>query len=217
MTHLQFSFPYGSLMSNRQIGFIIVFLAALHCAPTCCAQSIWAKRNPRFSHFFFDTGARRAGDLLTVLVRENTDVTNRDQRSLGKTTSAGFDFDFAGASTGAASSANATIAKNSNREFDGDSQYQIARQFTDRITVQVIEVRPNGDLVIAGSRTQVVGEEQRQLMISGVVRPQDVSANNTVTSQYVADFRVEYQGCGPETHFTNQGWVGRITNRIWPF
>jgi flagellar L-ring protein precursor FlgH len=197
--------------------FILTALLLLACSELATAQSIWARRDPHFSTLFFDTGARQVGDLLTVLIRENTDVTSRDQRSLDKATSGGFNFDFAGASTAASSSANANISADSARDFQGNSQHQINREFIDRITVKIVEELPNGNLRIEGSRTQHISEERRKLVIRGTVRPQDISSSNTITSQYIADFQIGYQGCGPESHFTNQGWLGRAVSRVWPF
>ena len=195
----------------------LILLFILLCAPVVSAQSIWAQRDHHFSMLLIDTSARREGDLLTLLVQENTDVSSRDQRTMGKSSSGGFDFDFAGESTAGSSSASGNVSANSSRDFDGNSQHQIAREFSDRITVQVVKVQRNGNLSIVGSRIQNVGEERRLLRVSGVVRNRDISANNTIASNLVSDLRIEYQGCGPESHFTNQGWFGRVVSRVWPF
>lgn len=196
---------------------LLPIIFALLCAQVAFSQSIWAHRDPHFSNFYRDTGARHVGDLITVLIRETTDMTSSDQRSLGKQTSGGFDFDFAGATDVASSSATTNMSANSQRDFSGNSQHQINREFVDRITVQIVEEMPNGNLKIQGARTRHIGEERRKLVVSGYVRPQDITGNNTIASQYIYDLRVGYQGCGPESHFTNQGWFGRAVSRIWPF
>jgi flagellar L-ring protein precursor FlgH len=198
--------------------WMLLMLLTVGClAPAASAQSLWPRRNPRFAFMFTDTSARQVGDLLTILVSENTDVQNRDQRALDKSSDAGYSFDLAATSTRAASSASLDISGDSTRTFDGNSQYRVEQEFTDRITVQVTHVLPNGNLVLAGQRSRIVGGEQRQLEISGIVRPIDVSPDNTVRSQFVANFQVRYGGCGAESNFTNQGWGGRLINRLWPF
>ena len=196
---------------------LILSILCLFAVRTAHAQSLWQQRNPRFSFLFTDTSARHVGDLLTILVSENTDVQNRDQRALEKTSDSRFSFDYAGAASSGSSSATLDLAGDSSRTFDGNSQYTVEQEFTDRITVQVVELLPNGNLLVAGKRRRIVGDEQRQLEITGIVRPYDVSPDNTVRSQYVGNFQVRYQGCGPESHFTNQGWAARVLNRVWPF
>jgi flagellar L-ring protein precursor FlgH len=109
------------------------------------------------------------------------------------------------------------MANSSDRNFDGQSQYSVAQDFSDRITVQVLDILPNGNLVLGGRRQRLVAGELRTLVISGTVRYFDVSPNNTVSSQHVSQFKICYEGDGPESSFSNQGWGGRLLNKIWPF
>lgn len=181
-------------------------------------QSLWQRRNPQFANLFVDSRAHACGDLLTVLIAEATDVLKRDQRALDKSSDGGFNFNFAGASSsGAASSANLNVAGDSSRSFGGNSQYRVAQEFSDRLTVRVMQVLPNGDLVVEGKRRRIIADEQRELHLTGVVRPIDIGPDNTIRSQFVADLDIQYLACGSESHFTNQGWAARALNRIWPF
>ena len=182
------------------------------------AQSLWQQRDERFADFFQDSRAHAVGDLLTIVIEENTNVRKRDQRALDKSSDGGFNFNFAGASSsGAASSADLKMAGDSSRAFDGNSQYRVAQEFSDRITVHVVQLLPNGNLVVTGKRRRIISDEKRELKVSGIVRPIDILPDNTVRSQYVADLDIQYSACGSESHFTNQGWVGKALNRIWPF
>ena len=192
----------------RMVGLFVLVLFALWPLPSR-AQSIWQQRNPRFAYLFEDSKAKYVGDVVTILVSENTDLQNRDQRTLDKSSDGAFSFD--------SSAANVDITGNSSRSFDGSSQYRVAQEFTDRITVQVLEVLPNGNLLVGGIRRRVIGEEERQLEVSGTIRPIDISPDNSIRSQFVANFQVRYSGCGPESHFTNQGWLARVITRAWPF
>ncbi len=161
-----------------------------------------------------DTAARGVGDLITILISENTDVENKDRRNMDKDSNTGFDFDFSSSSS---SPVNFDVGQSSDRAFNGQSNYRVEQEFTDRITVEVLDVLPNGNLVIGGRRQRIVAGELRTLVISGTVRYTDVSPNNTVRSQYVANFRVCYDGDGPESAFSKQGWGGRLVNRLWPW
>ena len=85
------------------------------------------------------------------------------------------------------------------------------------LVVAVMDLLPNGNMVIGGRRQRVVSGELRTLVISGIVRPLDIRPDNTIRSQFIANFRVDYLGKGPESEFTNQGWFGKTLNALWPF
>jgi flagellar L-ring protein precursor FlgH len=197
---------------------VLIAIAVSSFSTHAIAQSLWKHRNERFALFFVDTRAHDVGDVLTVMIAENTDVLKQDQRELDKSSDGSFNFNFAGASSGGgSSSASVNMAGDSSRAFDGNSRYRVAQEFSDRISVRVIEVLPNGHLVIRGKRRRVISDEQRELRLSGIVRPIDIMPDNTVRSQFIADLDIQYLGCGSESHFTNQGWAARALNRVWPF
>jgi flagellar L-ring protein precursor FlgH len=106
---------------------------------------------------------------------------------------------------------------NASRSFTGTSAYNINQTFTDTVTCTVVAVQPNGNLVIEGFRQRVVTREVRTLRLCGVIRPMDILYDNTIPSTFVGNLQIEYLGRGVETRWTNQGWLGRIMNRVWPF
>jgi len=185
------------------------------------APSLWDRRKPSKIFLFHDTQARQVGDLLTLLITESTDVDNSESRALEKESDDRGLLDVTTSTSGdlGASAANLTGEgqSTSKRGFDGSAKFSSARQFTDRVAVTVLEVLPNGNLRIAGRRRIHVAGDQRVLCVSGIVRPIDVRADNSITSRAVASLRVTYEGNGVESRFTNQGWLSRISNRIWPF
>jgi len=199
----------------------VTLVVTLASAESCGAQSLWRHADPSMVFLFSDTSARRVGDLLTVIVRENTDVDNKDQRALQKNSDANVAFDVqANSSSDSAASAGSAAFDTqlaSDRLFGGSSTYSVEQEFSDRITVSVLDVLPNGNLVIGGKRHRHLAGEARVLVISGIVRTIDIRADNTVESQFIGNFNVDYEGHGPESHFSNQGWLGRTANKIWPF
>jgi flagellar L-ring protein precursor FlgH len=78
------------------------------------------------------------------------------------------------------------------------------------IAVVVIDVQPNGNLVVAGTRSVTVNDETRTLRISGLVRPLDVTPNNTVGSAQVADARIAITGEGANTRQVTRGPIGQL-------
>lgn len=185
------------------------------------ADSIWDRRDQSSGFLFVDNRARRVGDLLTVVVREVTGTSNSEERKLNKNNAQSGKFNFSGktSSNGASRDAAAELSSNqsSDRAFNGKAEYENDRTFVDQMTVTVVDVLPNGNLVIEGYRKRVVSNETRLLRISGVVRPNDIDVKNSVESRSIANFNVAYEGNGVESRFTNQGWLGKVGNKVWPW
>jgi flagellar L-ring protein precursor FlgH len=185
------------------------------------ADSIWDRRDQRFGYLFMDNRARRVGDLLTVVVREVTGASTTEARKLDKNNSESGKFNFSGKTSGNGVSRDAAAelssSQSSDRAFNGSAGYENDRKFLDQMTVTVVDVLPNGNLVIEGYRKRVVSNETRILRISGVVRPNDVDLKNSIESRSIANFSISYEGNGVESRFTNQGWLGRVGNKVWPW
>ena len=107
--------------------------------------------------------------------------------------------------------------QSSDRSFQGSSSYEVERRLLDDMTVTVMDVLPNGNLVIEGSKYRRVSNETRLLRLSGIVRPYDIGIPNIIESRFIANPRIVYEGGGVESRFTNQGWLGRATNKLWPY
>lgn len=190
-------------------------------APAANADSLWPKRNPRRACLFDDSRAVRTGDLLTIIVSESTQVRNREDKGMSKSANAAGAFDLSAASGGGfgitGADGNITFSKSSNRNFDGEANYQNSQVFQDRMTVTVTGMTSEGNLILAGSRSIHVAGEFKTLNVSGIVRPIDIGPDNTVTSHFIANLIATYETDGPERRFTRQGWWGRSMNKVWPF
>jgi flagellar L-ring protein precursor FlgH len=198
-----------------------VTAAPLFAPGVASADSIWERRDQRSAYLYMDNRARRVGDLLTVSVNENTGATNKEERNLKKDTAASAKLNLAGSGNagGAGRSASGALSgsNSSDRTFQGSADFASERQLLDQMTVTVVDILPNGNLVIEGYRRRLVQNEMRLLRVSGVVRPNDIEIPNLIESRYIANFNVSYEGSGVESRFTNQGWLGRIGNKVWPF
>ena len=87
--------------------------------------------------------------------------------------------------------------------------------FSARMTSQVVEVLPNGNLVIEGSQSLVVNRENQEITVRGIVRPQDIAADNTVLSTYISDASISYQGSGSLGTQQKPGIITQILNWIF--
>ncbi len=196
------------------VAAIAMCFASVHL---CHAQSLWQNRRQPYASFYSDSKARNVGDLLTIVVSENTNAENRDQRSLNKNGDSSGNFALSGAAGDSSVDANFDFGTQSKRGFGGSTEFSTERGFQDRITVSVVDVLPNGNLLIGGKRCVMVQGDYRTLVVSGTVRGLDIASNNTVRSQDISDFNMAYEGSGKESRFTEQGWMSKIVNRVWPF
>lgn len=186
-----------------------------------CADSIWARSQPEQAFLFVDSKARVAGDLITVVISETTNVENRDDRTMNKETSASEGFSLAGQAAGGlsgqSSSASLDISNESQRDFQGGATFRSEREFVDRVTVTVMDVLPNGNLVLSGKRRVWIAGEEVTLVLTGITRNIDIGPDNTVQSRFVSELRLQYESDGAPKNFTRQGRLGRLGNRLWPF
>jgi flagellar L-ring protein precursor FlgH len=88
---------------------------------------------------------------------------------------------------------------------------------TAKISARVIRVLDNGNLVIEGRRQVTVNADDQFILITGIVRPEDITTENTIASQYVADARILYTGEGIIDDKMRPGWLTRVVDWVWPF
>lgn len=213
----------GTVKNSATTGLgVIIFVAGVTVTPhDAMADSLWKKRDPQKAYLFYDSRARNVGDLLTLIISEASEVENSENRSMDKNSSNGASADYAAGSSGGlatqAASASLDFASSAKRAFSGKANYRDSREYTDHITVTVVDVLPNGNLVISGRRCLSIAGEQRTLVVSGVVRPIDLGPDNKISSRYVADLKTVYEGEGTSKKFTRQGWFSRAANKVWPF
>lgn len=203
--------------------FLIMAITVLTWGIPAPAQSLWQQRSDRWAAPVADLRALRPGDLLVITINESTDVQNRDQRQMNKqnqsSTQSKGKFDLGGIIGTATGGANGQQEAQSSRRFNGNTQYTSERELLDRFAVTVIDVLPNGNLLVSGRREIGLEGDTRSLVLSGQVRPVDVQPDNTISSRLVAGLDIHYESHdgGAERSFINQGWLGRRMNRWWPF
>ncbi|MGB7346364.1 MAG: flagellar basal body L-ring protein FlgH [Pirellulaceae bacterium] len=200
---------------------IVATLATQGMTKSASAQSLFERRSVNQVDQYRNYAARSRGDLLSILINESTDVENRDETSLDKsgssTANAGVDYGLGSDLGNATGNGDFGKTSSSSRAFSGDSEFRSARQFSDKFTVTIVDVLPNGNLVVQGERAISVQGDERHLRLSGIVRQFDVLPNNSVPSYMVANLKIELDAQGAEQSFTKQGWFSRRVNRLWPF
>lgn len=158
------------------------------------------------------------GDVLTVLLNESTQAAraataNVSRGSTNDVVPSGLTSRVAGLN-----SALTGINLNSaNVESKGEGSADQSASLTGSITVTVVEVQPNGNLIVRGQKQMALTQGSEVIQVSGIVRPEDVAPNNTVQSRRLADARFTYQGGGEIASATRAGWGTRAILKFWPF
>ena len=162
---------------------------------------------------FSDIKANRVGDILTVNIFENTQATNKAQ---SKTEKSGSFETSGGPGTGILDFIPLFGAKGENKNsFDGKGENMRNRNLRAKMSVTVVAVKDNGDLVIEGTRTVGISEDRETLTLSGVVRQRDVNPDNSIDSYLIADAQISYRGKGAITDSSRPGPIMRFLN--WLF
>lgn len=192
---------------RRRTSLLLAFVTLWVVSVTASAGSLWNGGESLFS----DRKARRVGDLVTMIIVE------RAQATQSATTEAGKD---GSVQIGPISLADVVPVIPPISASGGDSlrsQGSTTRggSLNARMTAQVVEVLPNGNLVIEGRQTIIVNGEEQVIIVSGKVRPQDIAPDNTVLSTFVADASIAYYGTGPVGDKQQPGLLTRLFN--WLF
>lgn len=158
---------------------------------------------------FEDRRARHVGDLLTIDLVEKTSARKSSSSSIDRTGSVG------GSITALpfvrSSRLDRLAAKGeSSNSFEGKGETGSDNMLTGTITVTVVEVLPNGNLLISGEKQVGVNQNVDVLRFSGVVAPQSIQGDNRVPSNKVADARVEFRGRGDVDRAQTVGWLSRF-------
>jgi flagellar L-ring protein precursor FlgH len=209
-------------MKNKTFLTLILMIFMTYSAACSQAGSIWAKRDKNMKEIYADDVARHIGDVLTILIRENGKVENETTRELSKSTTRSNTFNGQlGIKTDNHNILPRVPAFNMTAESDktlsGNSAFDDERNITDEITVVVEDVLPNGNLVVIGIRQREIAGDKQTIQVSGIVRPSDITFENTVNSEQVANFHMVLINKGVSETYNRIGWLGRILDAIWPF
>lgn len=174
--------------------------------------------------FFADQRAARTGDILTVEIEidDSADVSNSTDRSRQSATNVGipnilgFESKFASLLPGAVDPSNLLTTQGSS---SSNGTGTIARQERIQLTVAAIvtQVLPNGNLVVAGRQQVRVNQEVRDLTVTGVIRPEDITSQNTVRHSQMAEARISYGGKGNISAVQAPRWGQKGADAISPF
>ncbi|UCD95227.1 MAG: flagellar basal body L-ring protein FlgH [Candidatus Zixiibacteriota bacterium] len=195
-------------MSMRRIIFFTLILLLLPFS-----LRVWSGDFGQSSSLFTDIKANKIGDILTVLIYESSNASTQAETKTEKT---GKFSTKGGPGIGSLDFIPLFGADAENKNsFDGKGQNTRNQSLRAKMSVTVVAVKENGDLVIKGSRTIGISKDQETLTLTGVVRQKDISPDNTIGSHQIADAQISYTGKGAASTGSRPGIIMRFLN--WLF
>ena len=202
-------------MSHKKIMISILLALMLVNTGITEASSIWAKRSKSAKTLYADDVARHIGDVLTINISESSIIDNKAKRDLSKETDRSTTFN--GELGNFADIGEYGMTASSDNGMSSKADYKDERSFIDSVTVVVVDILPNGNLIITGNRERDIAGDIQIIEISGIVRPNDIAYDNTVKSEQVADFKLTTSNKGISSSYNKPGWLGAFLDLIWPF
>lgn len=173
----------------------------------------------KLDSLYADVKARRVGDIIEVVLSEKTSSQKKANSNTKKENSARL------TPVTGLNGANVTVGGNSlafglnqNSEFKGTGTSDQSNSLSGSISVSVIQVLGNGNLIVRGEKWITINNGDEFIRLNGIIRPQDISANNQINSIKVANARIQYSGTGAFADAQKAGWLARFFNSSWwPF
>jgi len=194
----------------KQLRWVVGVVAVCAAARIALAESLWPAGG---DSLYKDKKAFKVGDVLTVNVLESASASHQTNTQAKKSSSAGITW----GSQRSALLPFQDLGITGREDFQGGGKSTRAGALTGRITVRVNDVLPNGNLVINGNRIITVNDEKQVMEITGIVRPEDVTAENSVMSTLVADAQIRYTGKGAVTEKAKLGLISRLLSMLFAF
>jgi len=171
--------------------------------------------------FFRDQRASKMGDILTIRINiaDKADLGNTTARTRGGSETGGVGGLLGIGPVAKVLGANAsqTLETNSGSKYSGSGSTQRSETINMTMAAIVTQVLPNGNLEIRGRQEVRVNFEMRELIISGIIRPEDIARDNSIAHSQIAEARVSYGGKGQLTDAQQARWGQQIYDALFPF
>ncbi len=173
-----------------------------------------------------DPKARRLNDLVTIRVVENITGSGKADTNTNKKSSLDVSVEkFFGVPTnlglnnlyGKGNTFSPSVKGSAENDFQGSGETTREGRLVGTITAKVVEVMPNNNLVLEARKEITINNEKQILILTGVIRPDDILVDNSVVSSRVADAKVYFVGDGVVQEKQKPGWLVRILDDVWPF
>lgn len=226
-------------MKNIKIATLIL-VVTMFLPANLFATSLW--NNSRGASLFTDSKARNIGDIVTIVISETASFnkqgqtdTDKESKVLSSVTSFLFpkaeiltedntgatgiqtNKGYTGSRGGMHNGVLPHLEWKATKEFGGGGSIKNQDTFTAKVTARIIDVLPNGYMLLEGTKTLNISNESQTIIVTGKVRPVDISPENTILSERIADFEVFYQGSGPINDNQKRGILTKLWDKVGIF
>lgn len=175
-------------------------LVVLASGTAAAAENLY--RNSNWSAMGADRRASAVGDVLTVVIFQAAEASNTAQNNSSRDTNVGGGI--------RAGSVDETASLQLGGRYAGRGEVRRSERLVGQLTVVVEEVRPSGDLVVAGTQIMRVNGETTRIGVRGRVRPEDIRRDNSLLSSRIADAEIDYNGRGFVSRSARPGLINRL-------
>ncbi len=168
------------------------------------------------NNIYSDSKAHRVGDIISVILNESTQAQKNAKTEMKKENSAKLDpiVGLGGLPVNFKSGA-IQFGYNQESDFKGDSKSNQGNSLNGNISVHVLRVLPNGNLMIRGEKWMSLNNGDEYIRLTGIIRAQDISSGNTIISSKIANARIQYAGTGTFADVQEQGWLSKFFSSSW--
>ena len=168
------------------------------------------------NNIYSDSKAHRIGDIISVILSEKTQAKKNAKTELKKENE--FELGAVSGLGGQAVTVNGKALQfglEQDSAFKGDSKADQGNSLSGNISVHVLRVLPNGNLMIRGEKWLTLNNGDEYIRLTGVIRSKDINSNNTILSSKVANARIQYAGTGTFADVNEQGWLTKFFSSSW--
>lgn len=168
------------------------------------------------NNIYSDSKAHRVGDIISVILSESTKANKSAKTEISKENEARLDPIIGlGGNPVTINGDTIQFGINQETEFTGDSKANQGNSLSGYISVHVLKVLSNGNLMIRGEKWMTLNNGDEYVRLTGIIRSKDISSNNTIMSNKVANARIQYAGTGTFADAQEQGWLTKFFNSSW--
>ncbi len=168
------------------------------------------------NNIYSDSKAHRIGDIISVILEESTQAKKNAKTELKKESNTALDPVIGlGEAPVTINGQALQFGINQNSKFKGDAKADQGNSLSGNISVHVLKVLPNGNLMIRGEKWITLNNGDEYIRLTGVIRSKDINSNNTILSTKIANARIQYAGTGSFADANEQGWLTKFFNSSW--
>lgn len=179
-----------------------------NAVPTGGIYNPYAMNNGMYS----DTSAHKVGDIISVVLEESTSASKNAKTNLSKEGNNNYGGINIAGKTVHYKKLTPTLSTSNSNDFSGSAKANQSNSLNGQISVSVVKVYSNGNLQVQGEKWLMLNNGNEYVRVTGLIRPSDISSDNTVSSQRIANARIQYGGTGDFADTQERGFVSRLFN-----